>query len=276
VPETDWDEAFRRAAASDTTAVDFAVADDLERGRRRLRARRVAIAAASSLTGVLVLGVALTVPPGSTPEQQVAAPDRSVPSEPDWLLPPAGTPSPRASEATSVPETPKGGGPEPGPMPGEVALEETADWRRSVFEVARSVLDPEGRHLDYSTHSLQSGGDGRGGVHLGIKMGWRVPGQPGEGLVQVRVSDERGFGSSCASVVGEACRLVRVVDGVRYHVLHRDGGFVIRHRQDDGEVVLVNVDRLFGNNSTVAVDSTVTEQEAVRLATDERLDLPTT
>lgn len=49
---------------------------------------------------------------------------------------------------------------------------------------------------------------------------------------------------------------------------------MIRHRQDDGEVVLVNVDRLFGNNATVAVDSVVTEREALRLAADERLDLP--
>lgn len=159
-------------------------------------------------------------------------------------------------------------------MPGVASREESADWRRALFLTARSVLDPEGRHLDYSTDSLQSGGDGRGGVHLGIKMGWRVPGRPGEGLVQVRVSNERGFGSSCASVVGEACRERRTVDGLRYHVLHTAGGFVIRHRQDDGEVVLVNVDRLFGNNATVPVDSTVTERDALRLASDERLDLP--
>jgi hypothetical protein len=39
-------------------------------------------------------------------------------------------------------------------------------------------------------------------------------------------------------------------------------------------VVLVNVDRLFGNNATVPVDSTVTERDALRLASDERLDLP--
>lgn len=255
MPETDWDEAFRHAAASDTTAVELAVADDLARGRRRLRARRVAVASASTLTGVLVLGFALMSVPPTTPERQAVTPAESAPAEPD----PA--PGPRRPDRDA-----------PDPMPG--ALEATAEWRRALFHTTRSVLDPEGRHLDYSTQSLQSGGDGRGGVHLGIKMGWRVPGQPGEGLVQVRVSDERGFGSSCASVVGEACRERREVDGLRYQVLHTSGGFVLRHRQEDGEVVLVHVDRLFGNSATVAVDTTVTERDALRLAGDERVDLP--
>ena len=257
MPETDWDEAFRHAAASDTTAVELAVADDLARGRRRLRARRVAVASASTLTGVLVLGFALMSVPPTTPERQAVTPAESAPAEPD----PA--PGPRRPDRDA-----------PDPMPGAVDLEATVAWRCALFHTTRSVLDPEGRHLDYSTQSLQSGGDGRGGVHLGITMGWRVPGQPGEGLVQVRVSDERGFGSSCASVVGEACRERREVDGLRYQVLHTSGGFVLRHRQEDGEVVLVHVDRLFGNNATVAVDTTVTERDALRLAGDERVDLP--
>jgi hypothetical protein len=151
-----------------------------------------------------------------------------------------------------------------------------AGWRNQLFRTTGSVLDPAGRHLDYSTQSLQSGA-GAQGVSLGIKMGWRQPGRDGEGMVQLQVSTEGGSDlEACAMLGGVECPQEVQVDGRTMRVGDEgDGRFVVLYRQPDGERVIVLVDRLFGNNSVTAVRHLgVTRQDVYRLVQDDRLNLP--
>lgn len=70
-------------------------------------------------------------------------------------------------------------------------------WRNDLFRTARSVLDPSGTHLSYSSAGLTSGTD-RQGVGLGIKLGWEEPGAAGQGMVQVEVTGEGAATRSAA------------------------------------------------------------------------------
>ena len=78
-------------------------------------------------------------------------------------------------------------------------------WRNDLYATARSVLDPSGTHLTYSSKNLTGGSDGQG-VELGIKLGWTQPGQSGEGMVQVTVTSEGGTDDEqCVSTGGFGC-----------------------------------------------------------------------
>ena len=76
-------------------------------------------------------------------------------------------------------------------------------WRNDLYATARSVLDPSGTHLTYSSRGLTSGSDGHG-VGLGIKLGWSEPGRSGEGMVQVTVTSEGGSDDEQCSTTGRA------------------------------------------------------------------------
>ena len=140
-----------------------------------------------------------------------------------------------------------------------------------------SVLDPQKRHLNYATQSLQSGSDGSGGISMGIKLGWTMPGQSGEGMVQISLSDQAGEGADESQIyLGAPMRDHSLAGGTSVRVGERpDGAFAVSHRQPDGETVWVLVEPLFGGNSLEPVAGMeVSRADVFRLVQDERLDLP--
>ena len=135
------------------------------------------------------------------------------------------------------------------------------------------MLDPGGRHLDYATDSLQSG-YGSAGVSLGIRMGWSNPGEEGQGMVAVAVSDGEptGEGDPCFSI-GVNCTREGTFRGVP--VRRSDDGSTVVAIRPDGLVVMVHVEDLFGNNTQVGVSKVpLTDTDLLTLALDERVGLP--
>lgn len=270
-----WNDRFTIAAETDRGATDHDVADDIARGRRRLRRRQGLAAGVTALAVTSVVGLTMFVSSfgaGTQTAPQVAAP---------------GDPSPAESEAPSLTPSQSPRSPSPTLPPSEGppvnednafdTLESTKEWRNGVYDVTASVLDPRKRHLDYSTQGLQSGSWTTGQMHMGIKMGWSVPGRAGEGMVQVMISNERPQDAiGCLEFVGDQCTEVVAKTGEHYQVGRGEPGeFLVIYEQPDGERVFVYVNPLFGNNSLEPVgDMAVSEWDAVRLAMDDRLNLP--
>src|SRR5512139_1684229 len=135
-------------------------------------------------------------------------------------------------------------------------MRDTDDFRFGLFALAAEHLDPEKRYLNYSTRSLQSGSDSTGHRTLGIKLGWKVPGEPGEGMVQIAVSDMTGPDRpTCGENLEMQCRPLALSDGESVEVGEADdGSYDVLYRRADGVSVHVRVDPLFGNNSLVPVE----------------------
>ena len=145
-----------------------------------------------------------------------------------------------------------------------------------LYATARSVLDPSGTHLTYSSQGLTSGSDGHG-VGLGIKLGWSEPGRSGEGMVHVTVTSEGGSDDEqCSTTGGFSCPDTVQVGGEAMKVGTGDRGeLVVLYRQSDGERAVVLVNPLFGNNSRTPVqDGFVSRRDVYRLVQDDRLDFP--
>jgi hypothetical protein len=269
-PDPRWPERFTATAEHDP-ADWFDPREDLERGRAALRRRRVLMTSSSVLAATVVLGIALVVSGGGSVRQ--SAPEPAAPK----------TPSPTFQESSVTLE--------PTPAPSTLAPKErrvkqaqryagltaSADWRNGLYDVVASVLDPQKRHLNYSTQSLQSGSDGSGGISMGIKLGWTMPGQPGEGMVQISLSDQAGESADESQIyLGAPMRDRSLAGGASVRVGERpDGAFAVSHRQPDGETVWVLVEPLFGGNSLEPVTGMeVSRADVFRLVQDERLDLP--
>jgi hypothetical protein len=154
---------------------------------------------------------------------------------------------------------------------------ESASFRFGLFDIVAEYLDPAKTYLNYSTRSVQSSTDASGVRTLGIKLGWKVPGEPGEGLVQIAVSDLDGPDRPrCGEFTDMVCREVRMPNGesVEYGE-EGDGTFDVEHRRADGTTVHVRVDPLFGNNSLVPVEEMrIDHRDVMRLVQDERIQLP--
>jgi len=279
--DTEW-AARLEALAGSEDATTFDVRDDLARGRARLLRNRVGAAGAAVLVAAVVLGAGLALGTGGSGRAAPApGPADGDPTTTATFHEPQITLSPSARAApTSTPRTPDAqdawlrkeldrtwNGPQDIPF---------REWRNGLFHTARSVLDPSGTHLSYTSAGLSSGSD-RHGVGLGIKLGWQEPGAAGQGMVQVEVTSEGGSdqerclltgGFGCSRTVHARGTTFKVGDGER-------GAFIVLYRQPDGERTVVLVDPLFGNNSRTPVRAGfVTRQDVYRLAQDDRLDLP--
>lgn len=265
-------------------------AADLGRGRRLRRRRRVA-------TGAAVL-VALVVTGGTL---------GGVVRDDGRLAGPATGPSP-------VPSAVPTASPTPSPTPADTAPPLRRDARgsyldrdgkslggslrdrdpeatpfrattRNSWEVAVRHLDPRRQHLgDYEPSAFTGGEDG--GIQVGQKLGWTVQGDPGEGMVQLAVThlepgtearlgrDESAGLCTTEVIEGEGCRRTTVAGTEVYLGANVDGGFVMDHLQQDGEVASVVVTRLFANNTDVPLRSmSVTRVAAAELLADPDLDV---
>jgi len=273
-----WGELLEEAASC-AGGDDFRVEDDVRRGRTRLLRNRVGVAVAAVCVGVVVLGGGLALGHGTQGARPLpAGPGPSTVAtfhEPEVTLSPSAAPAaPSGAPSEPTPATTwlhdslmRESGPGTTPFP---------SWRAALFVTTRSVLDPSGTHLDYANHGITASTSARGGVSVGIKMGWSRPGQDGQGMVQVEVGTPRSVQDACLETGGFGCSRPVDVNGAQMWVGDGPrGSFVVLHRQADGDQVVVLVDPLFGNNSRTPVGSGfVTKGQVYRLVQDDRLGLP--
>lgn len=238
-------------AAARVVPPDVAARDDLARGRRHVRRQRLGLGL-TALAAVAAVGVgAVLVGGGGT---DPGADDAPVASDPA----PSTTPS--ASPTPGVTHHPV---PAPDQRDGKELLQ---DYR----DVLAEHLDPSGTHLDRLVTNVQ--GSGRG---IGTKLGWTNDGESGLGMVEVFVSPSMRsqFNLFCDSYT--PCDHV-TLGGVDAIVQESDGVTIVAVERVDGSVVALQVDTLFGNNSTVPVSGIdISKADLARTAADERLTVPT-
>lgn len=255
-------ERLRETAEEQDDLLPAGLDADLAAGRRRLRRHRMAIGG-SALAALLVIGgvtatvTALDDPAGGTQPPVAGGND---PTRPEYTDTPSTAPSPKAGR----PDTDK-------------LMERTAAFRAILRAVAVDHLDPGKDHLDFSSNSF-SGGGGGGHRSWGTKLGWKIQGQRGEGMLLLSLSDtadsEQG---PCGQWFGKpvACRSVPLPNGRRADVAREGENLEVRYQQPDGEQMTVEVHSLFGNNTTIPVHGMgITQQQVLALVQDERLDLP--
>lgn len=274
---TDHDPALERRLqelAQGIATPDTPVAADVARGRRRLVRGRLA-AGGGALAVLAVVAVGLSIVPGGdaagpTPELGGAS----------------GVPTPSAPTTSSAVPTPS---PSELSAPDAVALvrgrtndhELLASWQRALAE----HLDPGWDHLvEYTKRNgnQQSSTDASGQVSsLGSKYGWRNTGESGLGMLQLTVSSGwTGLYWLCG-YTGQGdeawdCRdLAPPAGAVSAQVAQHEGITEVAVERADGHVVVLAVDALFGNNSTVPVSGIdLSARSLAEAAADPRIGLP--
>lgn len=235
---------------------DVPVFEDLDRGRRRVRRHRASVAA-SLATAAVVGGVAwLAVPFDGAGDGAPADDPTSTPSI---------DPAPVDRELRLVPP-PRGDVWEPD------NLETLLAWRAVLAE----HLDPGGTHLEKRPSNEQTGGgESADSRSLGTKLSWTTPGQQGMGKVQISVASAPDATYSWCEDPGWTCRAATAPGGLPAR-LGTDGSVrEVTVTHEDGTIVMLTVDALFGNNSTVPVDDiALTEAQLLAAAADPRLALP--
>lgn len=260
------DELNRLAAGVEVPLVD--PADDLGRGRARLRRRRAGVggAAVASLAVAAVIGGVALAGGG--------AGDRAD-EEPGYAGQSVGTSELSGSEA--VEQVRERHAEEPAAVDPPDSIDAALP---SYRDVVAEHLDPSGEHLQKRPDNEQSGGSATGDYYLGTKLGWVVPGEDGLGMVQVGVAGSRAAldGWWACGPLGEdpawSCGGAQQVGDDRAWVA-RNGDQVQVVVERDGTWVLLIVDPLFGNNSVTPVASlTFDDADLVEVGRDPRLVLP--
>ncbi|WP_121255942.1 hypothetical protein [Nocardioides ferulae] len=260
-------------------APSTAVGDDLQRGRRRLRRQRLTVGGAALAT-VLVVGAGAAVGPGMVDRAQ--SPD--VAGGTDGPNP---TPSetPRAQKMMQIEVG------DPRPVPWGTPLDRNPigtgpDHDATLVawqEVLAEHVDPQWEHLvrrDGSNANQQSTAGSGQVLALGSRYGWQNPGQDGLGMLQIAVN--RGWREAMHPChdsgpdEGWQCEAAEAPEATEAWVAERDGQLSVAVEQaDDGEVVVLTADPLFGNNSRIPVDELGLSAEALlQAAADPRLSLP--
>ncbi|AYY12309.1 hypothetical protein EF847_05885 [Actinobacteria bacterium YIM 96077] len=250
--------------------------DDVSRGRRHLRRRRMA-AWGSGVAGAtaLVTGAALVVPgedPGG-PELDVAGGSAGDGMSAEQGR--AGTSE--ESEQPTESERPPGIG-------------EFSKTRQLLLDTAIEHFDPEQEHLPDEVTGGQQGSGADGALYVGTKLGWSVPGEDGLGLVQVAVttpdyveSSDHAF-ESIAHYVGcemdsDSCTEQDIpgtdeTAWVNEGDAERNLEFGVIHERADGSLVSVGIHDLFGNNSTEPVSGVdIDLDQAFAFVTDPELQI---
>lgn len=265
------EDALHRLAAGVSAPV-VPVADDLARGRRRRRRTHLAVVT-GAVAAVAVVGLGTAVVPGLVgaggepgPGPATSGPSGSaVPSEP------TGSPEPEVREIEPSP----GGGID-AMMDGTGMEDITNDPDLNRYrDVLAEYLDPRGEHLEKGVSNMQGGTGSKG-----TKLAWTNAGETGMGMVQVNVSagwsgQLWACGAELSGLESWDCHDVPAPRGLTGEVAEHDGVTEVAVEHEDGIVVVLTVDTLFGNNSTVPVSGIdLGEDLLARAAADPRLDLP--
>ncbi|WP_134741339.1 hypothetical protein [Nocardioides sp. 503] len=251
----DVEEALQRLAAGMRPPA-VPAADDLARGRRRRRRGRLT-AVAGTVACVAAVGVVAAVLDGrSDAPHPVPGPVATGPTEP----------AVREIEPSAGP----GGGVVPPFTERDMDDIRTDPDLNRYRDVLAERLDPRGEHLAKEVSNEQSGGGSRG-----TKLAWTNDGESGMGMVQVTVSAGWGGLDNWRCGAGWSCREIPAGRGLTAEVAEHDGVTEVAVEHEDGIVVVIAVDALFGNNSTVPVSGIdLGEDLLARTAADPRLDLP--
>jgi hypothetical protein len=145
------------------------------------------------------------------------------------------------------------------------------EQRHLLFTVARDHLDPAGEHLSMHPNYQSSGRS------IGTKLNWKVPGEPGLGMVQVGIEPPgmtdsgRRFEIGCDEYF--SCERRELADGSSAWVGQSGDGLIgVAYEQADGESVWVLVDPLFGNNSQTPVSAVdISVDDLLAYVSDDRL-----
>lgn len=264
-----------RAAVLDEPPMPGGHGLDLANGRRLRRQRRAGVAVAASAAAAAVVAAAAWLPGAGGDDLgiEVAGSDgASDPSGPvtESAEPPGQSPHPGVTHTSPTP----GGGHASGAGSGGGAIMAGGhrDTRELIYQVGRDRLDPKGAFLRFE-QNVQTGGRDV----VGTKLGWRADGDAGEGMVMVTIGADGAFTGSFGGCGIQACHDYTAPDGTVAKVggaTEGSGAFWLRVLQDDGDAVAVMIDPLFGNNSLVPTDAmTITLDEAIAFAADERLDI---
>lgn len=253
------EEALHRMAA-DLTPPVVPVADDLARGRRRRRRTHLGVAAGAAVA-VAVVGL------GSA-----TVPDL-VRADGDGSPGPAGTTSRATPDLTPSP-TPRSPGPRRIELPTMGDIRHHADLNRYRDTLAEH-LDPRGEHLEKGVSNMQSGGGS-----IGTKLAWTNDGESGMGMIQVTVAkswrqvEVWACGVKFSGLENWDCREIPAPRGLTAQVAEHDGVTEVAVEHEDGHVVVLTVDALFGNNSSVPVSGIdLGEELLARAAADPRLSV---
>lgn len=128
-------------------------------------------------------------------------------------------------------------------------------WLTSYRDILARHLDSRDRHLERRVTNIQGGGSPECGFEvLGTKLGWSVPGEDGLGMVQVEVSRSRRDSQVQKSLDRWSLLSVTGMPGIeRAEAAHDGDRFAVLVTRDDGVVVGIIADPLFGNNSSTPV-----------------------
>ncbi|PZF79965.1 hypothetical protein [Jiangella anatolica] len=249
--------------------------DDLVRGRRHLRRRRIATLGGGAL-GVAAAGVGVALLlPGSGP----ASSDLEVAGGGDG---PAAVEVPAGTPTTSTPQDEPASPPTQAPGLWDLPFPAT---RQLLLDTAVEHLDPAHEHLP-----AESTGVTGGGTNVGTKLEWLVEGDDGMGLVQVAVTgpgfaDEHEF-ARADFAVNIGCEIdtdrctEQPIPGTDETALVGAANpdmhllFSIVYERADGSFVGIAVSDLFGNNSlTPLQEMDVTLEQGFAFVTDPDLAL---
>lgn len=245
--------------------------EDVRRGRTRLRRRRTAVVAGAAGAVVTTLACVAIVGSGQGGPSGSGRGDVAVDPSPEPAPTPVATPEGR----TCLPVTER--------MRPDPALDRVVKGYR---EILADRLDPQRAHLDrwQVTRSVQSSTSRLGcpdgsawTAALGTKIGWRIDGEPGQGVVQVFVVAPGSWPDSSvvASYESWRDRPVSLPGVVSAQVADHDGGTAVVVHRADGFTVEVDANTLFGNNSLTPVSSLgLSVDDLLAAAADPRLTLP--
>lgn len=232
-------------AAAQDALLPRPVADDLAAGRRRLLRRRI-LAGASATVAV---GAVAVVAVGLSGTLRTAAQDEA--------------PTAKQEQTTNVkqvqtPQTEKG-----------------VDVDKLMTDLLAKHLDPRRKHLDFSAGPFVLDPQDVG-IGLMNKVGWKVAGEPGEGLLEVGLTRSEKQGSLCGSLhEGMTCQRTTLPNG-RSAMIGRHGTSIeLGYVQPDGEYAYVSTDPLYANMTTTSLKSMpITEAQLAAFVTDPELNLP--
>lgn len=242
-------ERLTAVAAEQDDLLPRALSDDLAAGRRRLRRRQMlaggGAVGAVAVVGVLALGVTSLLTPnaGQSPSGLLVAGQTSAPAS-----------TPASAQRPGVPA------PDPA-------------FDQLMKSTLAAHVDPAKQHLDFSSGPFLM--DRQPGVMSGGgRVGWRMPGQAGEGVIGLSL---RRTPYKCGAFTEPklTCHSIKLPNG-RTAQLGRQGDTAhVTYRQPDGEYVSATVGPLFANNTTTPVhDMGITDAQLLALVQDTKLNLP--
>lgn len=245
------DEKILQDRLTDTAAAQDAllprpVADDLAAGRRRLLRHRVLAGAAATVA----VGAVTVAAVGLSGTLRTAAQDEAPTAKQEQTTNAKQVQTPQAKTA------PKG-------------------LDKLMKDLLARHLDPSRKHLDFSAGPFVLDPQDIG-IGLMNKVGWKVAGDPGEGLLEVGLTRSEKQGTVCGSLhEGMTCQRTTLPNGRSVMIGHRGTSIELGYVQPDGEYAYVSTDPLYSNMTTTSLKSMpITEAQLVAFVTDPELNLP--